>query len=151
MCTMLSTWQSPVSSGRICLLHAIAYESRYSRCVPFMFRMHDLLQTKKNMGLVYSGLLILFTQKGGALILNSCTMQIIDAQTLVAIMPNNTHDQECTLQYPCYQIGDPCCPIGTRPNSERVHKKSRTYVVIASGIACIYIVMNPEQPSWVPL
>lgn len=51
---------------------------------------------------IYIRLLILFTQKGSALVLNTCAMQIVDAQTLVAEMPNNAHDQERALQTTCY-------------------------------------------------
>lgn len=88
--------------------------------------------------MVYERSLILITQKGSALILDTCTMQIINTQTLVTIMPDNAHDQKCTLQDTSYQICDPCCPIGTRPNSKWVYKKSRAYVMIVLGIACCH-------------
>lgn len=88
----------------------------------------------KDMKMVYKWSLILITQKGSALILDTCTMQIINTQTLVTIMPDNAHDQKCTLQDTSYQIRDPCCPIGTRPNSKWVYKKSRAYVMIVLGI-----------------
>lgn len=113
------------------LLYDQTYTSIRSSCYLCKYGMHDLL---KKTWRWYRRSLILVTQKGSALILDTCTMQIINTQTLVTIMPDNAHDQKCTLQHTSYQICDPCCPIGTRPNSKWVYKKSRAYVMIVLGI-----------------